>query len=83
MGDVFLMLIGYALGLISAVIAYNNRIDEWAEEAQKTKELLKECRGFYQKMYSLNIINSCSLPLYDDLKKRINQVLGDNTDEKI
>lgn len=48
-----------------------------AREIKRLKELLKECREFYQKMYSLNIINSCSLPLYDDLKKRINQVLGE------
>ena len=46
-------------------------------ENTKLKKLLRECREFYQKMYSLNIINSCSLSLYDDLKKRINQVLGE------
>jgi hypothetical protein len=54
------------------------RAEKMSKENIKLKELLKDCREFYQKMYSLNIINSSSLPLYDDLKKRINKVLGDN-----
>mgnify|MGYP003420710588 CR=1 FL=1 len=66
---------------VGEVLAPVPSYEQWQaklEENAKLKELLKECREFYQKMYSLNIINSCSLPLYDDLKKRINQALGED-----
>ena len=34
------------------------RAESMSKENIKLKELLKECREFYQKMYSLNIISA-------------------------
>lgn len=80
MGDVFSMLIGYVLGLICAVVAYNNRIDEWVEEAQKTKELLKKANNWLKAFYAYEPSEFVRAEVAKNINE-IDELLGDNTDE--
>jgi len=56
---------------------YSEQLNKAVKEMSQLKEELKECRKFYQKMYSLNIINSCSLP-YEEWKKVYECVTSEN-----
>ena len=70
--------------LMDSVTVSNRNAQLWFEQAKekaqenaKLKELLKECVNMFEKMYATNTVNSAIIPLYEDIKSKINEVLNE------
>lgn len=50
-----------------------NQAKEKAQENVKLKELLKECLDMFEKMYATNTVNSVIIPLYENIKSKIDE----------
>lgn len=47
------------------------------EENNKLKELLKECMNMFVKMYETNTVNSVFIGLYENIKTKIDNAIGE------
>lgn len=70
--------------LMDSVTVSNRNAQLWFEQAKekaqenvKLKELLKECVNMFEKMYATNTVNSTIIPLYEDIKSKIDEVLNE------
>ena len=72
--------------LVDSLIDSNKNAQLWFEQAKekaqenvKLKELLKECVNMFEKMYTTNTVNSVFIPLYENIKSKIDRVLNEKS----
>ena len=56
---------------------YGDIISEQTKTINQLKELLKECEEMFVKMYETNTVNSVFIGLYENIKTKIDQVIGE------
>ena len=63
----------YEYEYTSCVMDYENL----KQENKQLKELLKECEEMFVKMYETNTVNSVFIGLYENIKTKIDKVIGE------
>ena len=56
---------------------YGDIISEQTKTINQLKELLKECEEMFVKMYETNTVNSVFLGLYENIKTKIDNEIGE------
>ena len=56
---------------------YGDIISEQTKTINHLEELLKECMNMFVKMYETNTVNSVFLGLYENIKTKIDNVIGE------
>ena len=56
---------------------YGDIISEQTKTINQLKELLKECEEMFVKMYETNTVNSVFLGVYENIKTKIDNAIGE------
>ena len=56
---------------------YGDIISEQTKTINQLKDLLKECDEMFVKMYETNTVNSVFLGLYENIKTKIDNAIGE------
>ena len=56
---------------------YGDIISEQTKTINQLKELLKECEEMFVKMYETNTVNSVFIGLYENIKTKIDNEIGE------